>query len=100
MLHAKDGIRINSVNPGYVLTDVFGEGTSASPVALLERQALWLCCAVYASTSFICSRVVLCVGCLVTSLPAVDYDSYQHKLHANRCGIVHVFRKKAKSVLA
>ena len=25
MLHAKDGIRINSVNPGYVLTDVYGE---------------------------------------------------------------------------
>lgn len=25
MLHAKDGIRINSVNPGYVLTDVYGK---------------------------------------------------------------------------
>lgn len=24
MLHAKDGVRINSVNPGYVLTDVYG----------------------------------------------------------------------------
>jgi len=25
MLHAKNGVRINSVNPGYVLTDVYGE---------------------------------------------------------------------------
>ena len=25
MLHAKDGVRINSVNPGYVLTDVYGK---------------------------------------------------------------------------
>lgn len=25
MLHAKNGVRINSVNPGYVLTDVYGK---------------------------------------------------------------------------
>ena len=46
MLHAKDGIRINSVNPGYVLTDVYGKDTSDSPVTLPEKQALALPCAV------------------------------------------------------
>ncbi len=25
MLHAKNGVRINSVNPGYVRTDVYGK---------------------------------------------------------------------------
>ncbi len=25
MLYARDGVRVNSVNPGYVLTDVYGE---------------------------------------------------------------------------
>lgn len=55
MLHAKDGIRINSVNPGYVLTDVYGEGTPNSPVALFKRQPLWLCCIVHASISSIYS---------------------------------------------
>ena len=37
MLHAKDGIRINSVNPGYVLTDVYGRGTVDGPVFLPEK---------------------------------------------------------------
>lgn len=46
MLHAKDGIRINSVNPGYVLTDVYGKGASDSPVTLPEKQALTSHCAV------------------------------------------------------
>ena len=27
MLHAKNDIRINSVNPGYVLTDVYGNAS-------------------------------------------------------------------------
>ena len=45
MLHAKDGIRINSVNPGYVLTDVYGRGTSDSPVSLPGKLALLLHCA-------------------------------------------------------
>lgn len=46
MLHAKDGIRINSVNPGYVLTDVYGRTTSDSPVFLRRQQVLLLNCAV------------------------------------------------------
>ena len=45
MLHAKDSIRINSVNPGYVLTDVYGRATSDSPVTLPGKGPLVaLCC--------------------------------------------------------
>lgn len=51
MLHAKNGVRINSVNPGYVLTDVYGKSLCplwvTTPKGIICKQCgnskLWGC---------------------------------------------------------